>query len=284
MRYLDSLTEILSDYDGFLIDLWGVVHDGTVLYDGVSASFDAIANADKRAVILSNAPRRAKRSMQTLEYLGIAPSCYHALVTSGEASFQEITRQRRGKRCYYLGPEEDADILNGLPVTFVTNAKEADFVYNIGHRYAFQPLVELKEELETLRWLNVPMVCANPDIDVIKMDGTRYPCAGEIATYYQNIGGQVQYFGKPYPMVYAMARNALELPTDARLLAIGDNLATDITGAQQQGIDSLLVTGGVLRQSAYAYGRLNRELLEAEIANSGVTPNFIVEQFGIAGR
>jgi len=69
-------------------------------------------------------------------------------------------------------------------------------------------------------------------------------CAGALALWYEARGGAVRWIGKPYPEVYAPVLALLGLPLD-EVLAVGDALRTDIAGAQQAGIDSCWVLGGI---------------------------------------
>jgi HAD superfamily hydrolase (TIGR01459 family) len=273
MDYIPSFTSLLPHYDGFLIDLWGVVHDGTALYDGVEASLRAIQDTGKRAVMLTNAPRRVSRSAANMRMLGIEDNAYHAMVTSGEVTFHHIATHHAGAPFYFLGDEDDADLLEGMPATRVHQLQEATFVLNVGHYYPFQPLAELHSELHAMHALALPMICANPDREVVKMDGTVWPCAGEIAEYYEAIGGHVTYIGKPYPQVYHAAIRALDVSIGARLLAIGDNLATDIRGAGNMGLDSLLITSGVLRRHTHD------AIVKMAIAQGDI-PSFYAAGFG----
>jgi HAD superfamily hydrolase (TIGR01459 family) len=277
MQPITSLTDLLPLYDGFLIDLWGVVHDGSALYSGVKQSFAALNAANKRIVMLSNAPRRAKRSAEGLRALGIPKSSYHAMITSGEIAFAHISTHYAGKRFYFQGDEgnDDADILQGIPATRVMTLADAEVVLTIGHHYPFQPLSELYGELQEMRMLNLPMVCANPDREVVKMDGTVYPCAGEIAEHYAHIGGDVTFIGKPYATVYDAAVEALGLNARARILAIGDNPLTDIRGGRSYGIDTLLITGGVLR------GCTTHAEMLARLEETGDIPTYCCTRFGI---
>ena len=55
--------------------------------------------------------------------------------------------------------------------------------------------------------------------------------------------GKVIYFGKPHPTVYNLSANI----NNKRVLCIGDNLNTDIKGANIQNYDSLLITSGIHR-------------------------------------
>jgi HAD superfamily hydrolase (TIGR01459 family) len=282
MKPIASITDLLAHYDGFLIDLWGVIHDGSALYPGVAKSLHAIEQADKRAVLLSNAPRRVSRSAALLNWLGVPSYRYHAMLTSGEATFDYIATHHAGQRCYVLGDEEDMGLILGMPITRVYAVEEAAFVLTIGHQHAFQPLEELHDLLEAIRQRRLPMLCANPDKEVVTMDNIVYPCAGEIAEHYAAMGGDVLWFGKPYPLVYQQAVALLGLGKDARILAIGDNLDTDIRGGNAQGMDTLLITGGVLRPHVMdAIGVIDHAALARIVQTNGNTPTWYCGGFGL---
>ena len=59
-RLLNGLSELAPDIDGFVLDLWGVMHDGVQPYPGAIDCLEQIQKAGKRAVFLSNAPRRVQ--------------------------------------------------------------------------------------------------------------------------------------------------------------------------------------------------------------------------------
>jgi len=75
-------------------------------------------------------------------------------------------------------------------------------------------------------------------------------CGGAIAQLYEKLGGEVIHAGKPHPPIYRLCRAWLEeilgynLPQD-RVLAIGDNIFTDLLGAQQEDLDCLFIADGV---------------------------------------
>ena len=77
------------------------------------------------------------------------------------------------------------------------------------------------------------MVCANPDLVV--MHGARLAlCAGALAQWYEEMGGQVRWHGKPYRSVYDSCTALLGIADQPRILAVGDSLRTDIAGAQRR--------------------------------------------------
>ena len=86
------------------------------------------------------------------------------------------------------------------------------------------------------------MVCTNPDLIVDRGEKREF-CAGSVAMVFEKMGGKVIYFGKPYPEVYNQAFNK----TGKKILCIGDNLNTDIKGANLLNFDSLIISNGIHR-------------------------------------
>jgi len=280
-----SLTSILSRYDAFLIDLWGVMHDGTALYPGVAHTVDYLHARGKRIVFLSNAPRRTHQTETVLTRLGIPRSQYEAIMTSGEAAHYQLMRDAHahftdwGSQYYYLGPSKDENVIADLPYTRVGKPEQADFILNSGFEYDYQPTQEIEPLLGRLLTLDRPLLCINPDIEVVKQDGTRLLCAGWVARHYEQAGGRVTYIGKPYPFVYELCQALLEDVPKSRTLAIGDNLATDIAGARGAGLDSLLITGGIL--ATECGGPPGDDTLQGLITQTGAPPTYILPSFAL---
>ena len=237
---------IAANYDAFIIDLWGVVHDGTALYPGAADALAYLHAQQKPVLFLSNAPRLANQAQAVLDRLGIARTHYQHLLTSGQAAYDWLaTDQPFGARYYYLGPGKDEELLATLPTyQRVMDATQADFILNTGYEVDFQPHHEILPLLKKLALQELPLLCVNPDLEVVKQDGTHMLCAGAVAAAYEKLGGRTHYVGKPYARVYDRCRQMLP---QGKLLAIGDNVLTDIKGANAARIDALLITGGVLK-------------------------------------
>ncbi len=246
---LSRLSDIIADYDALLLDLWGVIHDGSALYPQAKACLQALKAEGKRVVFLSNAPRRLPKVVAVLDMLGVERDLYEGALSSGEAAYRALAagEVKPGRTYCFIGPERDADVLNGLPFTRVDTPETADFLLNAGFGTEEQTLHDFTRLLQAAHTRGLPMLCLNPDMEVVKITGERYPCAGVIAKQYEAMGGKVTWFGKPYPAVYQLAITMLEPVAKARILAVGDGLYTDILGANNASIDSVLVTGGILQ-------------------------------------
>ncbi|MDA8051629.1 MAG: TIGR01459 family HAD-type hydrolase [Rhodospirillales bacterium] len=274
MRHVAGMAGLAREYDGFIVDLWGVVHDGVAPYPGAAECLARLKAAGKRAALLSNAPRRAAAAAAAMQAMGIGEGLYHALLTSGEATHMML-RDRTdpwfaalGRHVFHLGPERDRNVFEGLDYEPVEEPEQADFVLNTGpddHRNPTR-LEEFEPVLEACQAARLPMVCANPDREVVR-GGVRVLCAGALAERYRELGGKVRKVGKPDPAIYAPVLALLGLPRE-RVLAIGDALETDIAGAAAAGIASAWVLGGIHGQ---ALGD-DREAAEEMAGLAGLSP------------
>jgi HAD superfamily hydrolase (TIGR01459 family) len=246
---LAGLSRIADRYDGYIVDLWGVMHDGARPYPGACETLRALKARGKRVVMLSNAPRRATAAATRSAQVGVTPDLYDHLMSSGEEAWQAL-RDRSdpwyaalGRRVLLFAAVHDRPFLGGLGLTEATGAEDADFLLVTGAASG-ETVADYEMRLAAAATAGVPMICANPDLEVIH-DGRREICAGALAARYAALGGYVRYHGKPHPSVYHTCFGLLGLADRRRILAIGDSLKTDVTGANGVGIDSLLVTGGI---------------------------------------
>lgn len=277
-----SIRDLIDRYDGFLLDLWGVIHDGQSLYPGVRETIALLREKGKQIIFLSNAPRRANRAQDVLANFGIAHTMYDHLITSGEAVYGVLDREKDwGDTYYYIGPDKDLDLLEGLKRYRRSGLVGAKFVLNVGFVRDEDPIEDYDTSLNSARMLKLPMLCVNPDRIVVRRSGEVLPCAGLLAERYEGLGGKVHWFGKPYPEVYNLCmKRFVDLPQD-RILAVGDNLDTDILGANHAGIASALVTGGILKDKLETPGGVNEAALQALMEETRATPEHIISSFGL---
>lgn len=273
MLTVNNLSIFIHRYDALILDLWGVVHDGSHLYPGVHDALVQLKKADKKVIFLSNAPRRASKVIVVLEQLGVTRDLYLEVMSSGEMGYQWLGSGGAGwgKNYFYIGPTKDEDVVDGLGLTRVQELHDADFLLNVGFGSEYQNSDNWLPTLSVAQAQGLPMLCLNPDLEVVKQTGERFECAGVLAQMYEGLGGKVTWFGKPYPDVYTHCFEVLRPVPKQRILAIGDSLETDIPGAQNAGIDSVLVTGGILKTSTDAE-------IQALCKERGLTPAFIMPQ------
>jgi HAD superfamily hydrolase (TIGR01459 family) len=281
MEFLTGFAPLAARFDGLILDLWGVVHDGVRPYPGAVDCLARLRDAGKRVVMLSNAPRRAAPAQAAMRRMGIDDALYTGIMTSGEAVHLAL-RDRPdpwwatlGSRVFHLGPERDLNVLEGLALERVARPAEADFVLNTGpddHRNPTE-MAEFEPVLRDCAAARLKMICANPDLEVIR-DGQRVLCAGALAVRYAEWGGDVRSLGKPDPAIYGPVLDLLGLPR-SRVLAVGDALRTDIAGAAAIGVASCWVLGGLHGEAMDAEPQAARDaVLAAGLAPVACIPGF----------
>jgi HAD superfamily hydrolase (TIGR01459 family) len=280
MEHFDGFAPLAERYDGFILDLWGVIHDGVSPYPGAVDCLRRLRDAGKRVVLLSNAPRRAHVAAASMRGMGIADDLYTGLITSGEVTHW-LLRDRDlpefsdlGRRLYHLGPERDRNVFAGLDVEQVARPELAEFFLNTGPDDSRSPtsIEPYEAELRASLAAGLPMVCANPDLEVIR-GGARLICAGMLALRYEELGGRVLRVGKPDASVYRPVLERLGVPRE-RVLAVGDALRTDIAGARAAGVASCWVLGGIHAEEFSSPAKAEAAVRAAGLAPVALLPAF----------
>lgn len=248
---ISGLSALADRYRVLLCDVWGVIHNGVALYDGVADALTRYRATGGKVVLLTNAPRPNAPIRQQLARLGLPAAAYDDIVTSGDVAREEITGwAATGRRhIHHVGPDRDLPLFEGLEIERVALA-DADAVVITG---LFDDTTETPADYRAtfaeIAARRLPVLSANPD-RVIDRGGVMVYCAGALADVHVEAGGTPTLIGKPYPAVYAAARRraralAGAALTDADVLAVGDALATDVKGGFDAGFDVLYVTGGI---------------------------------------
>jgi len=286
LREITGMRELAADYDGFVLDLWGVIHDGVNAFPHAVDCLARLREAGKRTLLLSNVPRPNNAAQDLMRRMGIPDDLYTDILTSGEAVRRclqdppDLWWAELGERVYHLGPERDRGVMEGLPLIKVAEPADANFVLNTGpddHRNPTD-MAEFEDVLEDCARHHLPMICANPDLQVIR-GGVRVLCAGSLAVRYQELGGDVRSIGKPDPAIYQPVLQSLGLPVE-RVLAVGDALHTDIAGAAGVDIASCWVLSGI-HGDALSNGGDTYDLARAEYlaGEEGVAPIATIRNF-----
>ena len=245
---ITGLSEIASDYDAVICDVWGVLHNGRTMF---APAIDAIREFRARrgpVVLVSNAPRPPEGVIALFDRLSIPHDFYDAIVTSGGEARNDLEARAAGGarlKLFYLGPPRDHPLFSGLNVE-LTSADDAELVLCTGfYDDETETPDDYRAMLERFFGRNLPFLCANPDIVVQRGDKLIY-CAGAIARLYESMGGAVVYYGKPYAPIFQAALRELHKHGAARKpLVIGDGPETDIIGANRAGLDALFIVGGI---------------------------------------
>jgi len=258
-----GLKEIHEDYDAFFIDLWGVVHNGIELYSEAIKVLENLHKLKKRFVLMSNAPRPSKNVERFLLKLKMKKTFIKNIFTSGEAALKSLRQNSYGKYFYHLGPERDNSLFKG----FEKNKKkleEADFILCSGFLDNHEDSLEHYKDL-LKKHVKLKMICTNPDLVVHRGSRKEY-CAGTLAAIFKNMGGEVIYFGKPYPEIYKFC-----IKKNEKVLVIGDNIRTDIKGANNMNFDSLFIINGVHKDE---FSNIKKESYDEILKKYGTKTNY----------
>jgi HAD superfamily hydrolase (TIGR01459 family) len=277
---VERFAPLARGYDVLFCDVWGVVHNGVAAFADACDALTRFRAGGGTAILLTNAPRPAAAVEHILDRLGVPRTAYDAIVSSGDVT-RGVVEQRLSESVYHVGPKRDLPIFAGLDVVFAP-IESADYVVCSGlFDDATETLESYREMLALMRARRLFMVCANPDVVVERGDTLIY-CAGAIADAYVALGGEVLFCGKPYAPIYEAALDTAAAlrggmrPALSRVLAIGDSVRTDLSGAAAFGLDCIFVTS---RLHAAEYGsRETPDLsaLNAMFAAAGVTPKAII--------
>ncbi len=257
MKKLEHLSEIYSSYDTFVIDLWGVMHNGIVLNPKAMEVVEQLKKNSKKIVFLSNAPRPSSKVVEFLSKMKMDKKYLANVMTSGEAAMQAINQNKFGKKFYHLGPSRDSSVFE-LVKDNKTNIENCDFILCTGLFDEYDDNLDYYKKL-LAKFTSKKLVCTNPDLIVHRGSKEEY-CAGYVAKIFENLGGEVIYYGKPHKEIYKMCFDDKE-----KVLAIGDNLRTDIKGANNLKTDCLLIYDGVHRKEFNNEDELQTLLLKYEV-------------------
>ena len=235
----EGLRSVFKNYDLFFIDLWGVIHNGIELYEESVNVLNKISEAKKNYILLTNAPRPNKNVENFLEKMGLDKKKREKVFTSGEAALNFLRKNYLMQSFYHIGPPRDFDLFFDFKKNKTKDITKSDYLLCTGLYDDYDKDLNYYKEL-LINSTSKKMICTNPDLIVYRGKKREY-CAGSIAMVFEKLGGQVVYFGKPHPEVY---NQSLE-ENKKKIIAIGDNLRTDIKGAINMNYDSLFITGGI---------------------------------------
>ena len=235
----DGLKSIVANYDIFYIDLWGVIHNGITLFKNAIQVLEEISKAKKSYVLLTNAPRPNSTVKKFLEKMGMHEKIREKVYSSGEAALSYLKKNHLSEIFYHVGPPRDFDLFVEFENNKGKKINESSYLLCTGLFEGHDEDLNYYKELFKDH-VDKKMICTNPDL-IVDRGNKRELCAGSVALVFEKMGGEVIYFGKPFPEVYNQSIDN----KNKKILSIGDNLNTDIKGANLLNFDSLLISNGV---------------------------------------
>jgi HAD superfamily hydrolase (TIGR01459 family) len=267
---LSSITELSSTCEAWIVDIWGVMHNGVRAYAAASEACRRFRRGGGFVVLLSNAPRPFRAVGRQLAALGVDPESYDGGLTSGDVT-RGLLEAWSGRSLLHIGPERDKGLFEGLTARLTTpDAAEAIVCSGLWDDSRETP-ANYEALFEALAARRLPMLCANPDLMVERGDKLVY-CAGALAALYAQKGAEVIFAGKPHVPIYehtfaALDRLAGRALARERILAIGDGIDTDLLGAHRAGLRSVFIASAV-----HLPGGLNAQTLDELFASRPFRP------------
>ena len=259
----EGLKSIAQNYDLFFIDLWGVVHNGVTLHPKAIEALVEIDNCKKKYVLLTNAPRPNSTVKKFLKKLGMNEKILQNVYTSGEAALTYLKKKYHGENFYHIGPPRDFDLFLDFEKNKSKDINICNYILCTGLFDNYDNDLNYYKDLLN-NHTKKKMICTNPDL-IVDRGNKRELCAGSVAMVFEKLGGEVIYFGKPYPEVYNQSTDN----KNKKILAIGDNLNTDIKGANLLNYDSMIITNGIHKEE------INRDGIEKVCKNYEALVNFM---------
>ncbi len=261
---LKKFKEISDNYEAIFCDLWGCIHDGKKIFPEAAQSLAEFKKTGGKVILLTNAPRPSHEVSNQLRSLGLSDTLYDDIVTSGDATREQMFEGLAGEFIFHLGPEKDLSFFDSgtydsqtkKQVSLVPLEKASGIVCT----GLFNDLTETPENYSDLINFGVKqklkLLCANPDMKV-DFGRKRIWCAGGIAKKYSDAGGKTFYFGKPYSAIYEKAFQKLKLLKKnverKNILCIGDGINTDIKGGIMNGFKTLFICGGLSNEELQVF-------------------------------
>lgn len=250
MKRITGLSDIADQFDLYLVDQYGVLHDGVAAYPGVIDALARLRSRGRRVIVLTNSGKDASQNRARLAALGIDGSHFHAVVSSGEVGLHLVRSGALGSRfaiggeCCVIGRSGDQYAVSADDFRLIERPADAAFVVFAGSDAPRTSLEAYRAMLTAAAQAGVPALCVNPDLTMIR-NGELVPAPGAIARVYESLGGLVDYVGKPDGAIFRHALEVAGMRTEGRVVMIGDSPEHDVVGAKAMGLQTLLVRTGI---------------------------------------
>lgn len=284
-RIITALSEISADYDALFVDLWGCVHNGVTALPAAVAALQEYRAKGGVVVLVTNSPRPRAGVEKQLDHFGVPDDAWDSIATSGDSARSAMFNGVVGTRVWHIGQPGEEKFFE--PLAIIDNPVEmtrvplqaAEGIVCTGPADPMADPEIMRPQFEEAQARGLKLLCANPDIVVDRGD-VREWCAGALAKLYTEMGGTSLYFGKPHAPIYDLARRRLaKVSKDAptmRILAIGDGIHTDISGAIGAGIDSLFISGGLAAAETKTVTQPDAEALSAYLDREEMMPTYTI--------
>jgi HAD superfamily hydrolase (TIGR01459 family) len=267
-RHIEGLGEIAGRYDAFLVDQYGVLHDGERLYAEAAATIERLEAEGKAIVVMTNSGKRAEANRSRLSAMGLNVNALH-VVSSGEVAHHGIATNalgehfRSGRKAFLIGKRGDDYGFDDLHLEFVSQPEEANFLFVLGTNVPEWSIEDYRVLLAPAARRKIPLLCCNPDRQMLTSSGIHW-APGAIAEVYEQLGGEVTYIGKPARAIFDHAVAVAGNPARERTLVLGDSISHDVVGARRAHISAGLVLTGL--SCGFSEAELREQCDQAKVA------------------
>lgn len=285
MTFCHGLYELMDSYDGFILDQWGVLHNGIQPYDGVVEALAHLKQRKKQVVILSNSAKRADDNVERLKKFGFKPSHYKTVVSAGEVAWQGLKDRKDapfkglGSPCYLISRPDDRGLLSDLDIQTTDDIEQAQFILITSFNAPAVKIEDLDPILKKAIAKKIPAICANPDL-ISVYGNERLMGPGAVAKRYHELGGMTHMIGKPHRAIFRYCLQLFDDIMPSRILVVGDSIQHDIAGGSAADIDTAFILSGI-HAAAFKPGMTpeqTRRSMEHLCQNYGsVRPNWLLE-------
>ena len=278
IKEIQSLLDLIDDYDLFLFDQWGVIHDGKNIFPKAEEVFLHLQNLKKQAVIISNSGKKSSDNISRMKKLGAKNTLNVPLITSGDVCRDLLVNKKNyfknlGDKYFVVATEYP--LLSETQYQQVHSLEKSDFLLlcTTTNFDGYDLIDNIFNEAINLK---LPLVCSNPDVLGISGEDV-HPSTGDLAIKYKKMGGKTHIIGKPGDEIFDFALNRTGIDK-IKTLMIGDSLFNDIYGANQFNIDSLLITSGIHKKDFLVNNPIEDIIkdIHSDFQNKG-NPNYIME-------
>jgi HAD superfamily hydrolase (TIGR01459 family) len=276
-RAIEGIREIAGSFCTWLVDVYGVLHDGAAVFPGVVETLARVRDGSGTIIIVTNSAQRVDAVARRLRDAGIPADAYDGIVSSGELSWRYVQRTGAERaslfRLFLLHKSDGPQWLAHLPNPIVPEPEQAHLMIAAGMPYWTERDAQSSDlacVLDRAKRLDLPLLIPDSD-ETYPQNGIVRLGPGWIARRYRALGGQTIEFGKPYAPIFAEACLLAGAEPGAAIM-VGDNLATDIAGAAGVGLASLLVLNGVHRD-------LPPPALAEAMARHAASPSYVAPRF-----
>ena len=276
MREIVELADIVDEYDAFVLDQFGVLLGGDRAYSYAPSALRRLADLGKIILILSNSGKRAAANELRLTRYGFDPDSYHCVLSSGEVAYRTLSKRIGksidvGTKIFLLSRNGDTSCIDGLDIEQTNYMHDAGLLILAGNEGGTESLDDYAKLLMTSAQNNVPCLCTNPDMTMLTKQGLHFG-NGRIAQLYEELGGHVEWIGKPYPLIYEMAKDILVEQGAKKILCVGDSPDHDIVGGKNARFATALVRTGIHADEPL------RKVLDKCTQNNAM-PDYILQKF-----